>query len=44
MTVTILSIILLLLHIFFANLLLHQKNKEIQRLQNLLKEREDDGI
>lgn len=38
MTVTILSTILLL-HIFFANLSLHQKNKEIQRLQRLLKER-----
>lgn len=40
MTITILSIILLL-HVFFANLALHQKNKEIERLQNLLKEVEE---
>lgn len=39
MTVTILST-LLLLHVFFANLLLHQKNKEIRSLKNLLKERD----
>lgn len=37
MAETILSIILLL-HVFFANLALQEKNREIKRLQKLLSE------